>query len=67
MAFTATVVVSEIETANKNPSEGELSENADFQEAYNKLCKIAVKDAMSVDLGLKKIASLKLEKKLLLV
>ena len=46
MAFTATTVVSEIETANENPSNGELFENADLQEAYNKLCKIATKDAM---------------------
>ena len=46
MAFTATIVVSEIETANENPSNGELFENADLQEAYNKLCKIATKDAM---------------------
>ena len=30
MAFTA-IVVSEIETANENPSDGELSENADLQ------------------------------------
>ena len=33
---------------------GELSEDADLQEAYNKLCKVAVKDAMNVELGLKK-------------
>ena len=46
MAFTATAVVSEIETANENSSNGELFENADLQEAYNKLCKIATKDAM---------------------
>ena len=45
----------------------ELSEDADLQETYNKLCKVAAKDAMSVDLGLKKIASLELEKKNLLV
>ena len=46
MAFTTITVVSEIETANENPSNGELFENADLQEAYNKLCKIATKDAM---------------------
>ena len=46
---------------------GELSEDADLQEAYNKLCKVAAKDATSVDLGLKKIASLELEKKNLFV
>ena len=32
-------------------------------QAFNKLCKVAAKDAMSVDLGLKKIASLELDKK----
>ena len=36
-------------------------------EAYNKLCKIAVKDAMNVDLGLKKINMLEQEKKNLLL
>ena len=36
-------------------------------QAFNKLCKVAAKDAMSVDLGLKKIASLKLDKKNLLL
>ena len=46
---------------------GKLFEDVDLQEAYNKLCKVATKDAMSVDLGLKKIASLKLDKKNLLV
>ena len=54
MAFTATVVVSETKTADENPSDGELSENADLREAYNKLCKVAAKDTISVDLGLKK-------------
>ena len=38
-----------------------------MQEAYNKLCKVAAKDAMSVDLGLKKIAILEQEKKNLLL
>ena len=46
---------------------GKLSEDADLQKAYNKLCKVAANDAMSVDLDLKKIASLELEKKILLV
>ena len=41
--------------------------SADLQEAYNKLCKVAAKDAMSVDLSLKKIATLDLEKKNLLL
>ena len=48
MAFTTTVIVSETETADEKPSDGEPSENDDLQEAYNKLCKIAAKDAMSV-------------------
>ena len=47
----------------KNPFNGELSESADLQEAYNKLCKVTANDAMSVDLGLKKIAILEQEKK----
>ena len=38
-----------------------------LQEAYNKICKVAAKDAMNVDLDLKKIASLELDKKNLLV
>ena len=38
-----------------------------LQEAYNKLCKVVAKDAMNVDLGLQKIASLKLDKKNLLL
>ena len=54
MAFTATTVVSEIETVDKNPSDGELSKNADLQEVYNKLCKIATKDAMSVEIWVEK-------------
>ena len=67
MAFTATAVVSEIETADENPSNGELFENANLQETYNKLCEIADKDAMSVELGLKKINTLEQENKNLLL
>ena len=67
IAFTATAVVSESLSVEENPFDGELSEDADLQEAYNKLCKVVAKDAMNVDLGLKKIASLKLDKKNLLV
>ena len=67
IAFTATAVVNESISVEKNPSDGKLSEDADLQEAYNKLCKFAVKDAMNVELGLKKIESLELEKKNLLV
>ena len=67
IAFIATAVVNESVSAKENPSDGELSEDADLQEVYNKLCKVAAKDAMSVELGLKKIASLELEKKILLI
>ena len=38
-----------------------------FKRAYNKLCKVTANDAMNVKLGLKKIESLKLDKKNLLV
>ena len=58
MAFTTTAIVSETKTTDENPSDGELSKNVDLQKAYNKLCKIATKDAMSVELGLKKINTL---------
>ena len=46
MAFTATAIVSETETVDEKPSDGEPFENDDLQEAYNKLCKIAAKDAI---------------------
>ena len=62
MTFTATVIISETET-----TDGELSENFDLQVAYNKLCKVPARDAMSVDLGLKKINTLEQEKKNLLL
>ena len=58
IAFTTTAIVNEIISTEKNPSDGELSEDADLQEAYNKICKVAIKDAMNVELGLKKIESL---------
>ena len=67
IAFTATTAVDESISVEENPSDGELSEDADLQEAYNKLCKVAAKDAMNVELGLKKIESFELEKKNLLV
>ena len=67
IAFIATAVVNESVSAKENPSDGELSEDAGLQEAYNKLCKVAAKDAINVELGLKKIASLELEKKIFLV
>ena len=56
IAFTATSIVDESVVVNENLSDGEFSENVDLQEAYNKFCKVAAKDAMNVDIGLKKIA-----------
>ena len=67
ITFIATTVVDESIVVNENPSDRELFENANLQEAYKKLCKVAVKDAMNVHLGLKKIASLELDKKNLLL
>ena len=61
IAFTAIAVVDE------SIFDGELSKDTDFQEAYNKFCKVAAKDAINVELGLKKIESLELDKKNLLV
>ena len=52
IAFTTTTVVDENVVVDENPSDGELSESADLQEAYNKLCKVVAKDAMNVDLDL---------------
>ena len=60
-AFTVIAVVDEsIEENVKSPSDKELSENANLQEAYNKLCKNATKDAINADLSLKKIDILEL-------
>ena len=67
IAFTATTVVNEILYVEENPSDEELSEDADLQEAYNKFCKVVAKDAMNIELGLEKIESLELNKKNLLV
>ena len=67
IAFTANAIVNESVSTKENPFDGELSEDADLQEAYNKLCKVAAKDAMNVELGLKKIESFEFEKKNLLV
>ena len=63
----AIAVVDESIAIEENLSDGELSENANLQEAYNKLCEVAAKDAMSVNLCLKKIAFLELDKENLLV
>ena len=49
IAFTATTVVNESISAEKNPSDGELSEDTNLQEAYNKFCKVAAKDIMNVE------------------
>ena len=67
ITFTTTIVVDESIAIEENPSDGELSEDTDLQKAYNKLCKVAAKDAMNVELGPKKIESLELDKKNLLV
>ena len=67
MAFTATAVVDESMVVDVSPSDKELYENADLQEAYNKLCKIIAKYAMNNNLALKKINTLELEMKNLLV
>ena len=67
ISFIATTVVDEGVVVEENPFDGELSECADLQEAFNKLCKVIAKNAISVDLGLKKISSLELEKKNLLL
>ena len=67
IAFITTAIVDENVVVNENPSDGELSKSADLQEAYNKLCRVATKDFMNVDLGLQKIASLELDKKNLLL
>ena len=64
IAFIATAVVNESVAGYENPSDGELSENADLQEAYNKLCKVVAKDAMNVDLSLQKLLLLNLIRKI---
>ena len=48
IAFTTTTVVDENVVVDENPSDGELFKNADLQEAYNKLRKVATKDAMNL-------------------
>ena len=39
IAFTATAVVNESISVEENSSDAKLSEDANLQEAYNKLCK----------------------------
>ena len=48
ITFTTTAVVNESVSAEENLFDGELSEYSNLQEAYNKLCKVATKDAMNV-------------------
>ena len=64
ITFTATTLVNESVSAEENPSDGAFSEVADLHEAYNKLCKVAANGAMNVELVLKKIVFLELEKKI---
>ena len=66
IAFTTTAVVNESVSTEENLSDRELFEDANLQEAYNKLCKVTAKDAMNVELGLKKINLLSLIKKICL-
>ena len=44
ITFKAIVIVNESVVVEENPSDGELFENANLQEAYNKLCKVTAKD-----------------------
>ena len=67
ITFTTTAIVDESVVVDENPSNGKLSKNADLQKAYNKFCKVATNDAINVDLGLQKIASLELDTKNLLL
>ena len=67
ITFTVTTVVDESVAVEENSFDEELFKDADLEEAYNKLCKVAAKGSISVDLGSKKIASLELDKKNLLV
>ena len=46
ITFTATTVVNEGIVVEENPADGELSEDVDLKEDYNKLCKVTAKDAM---------------------
>ena len=48
VTFPVTAVANESVVVEENPFDGELFEDADLQEAYNKLCKVVANDAMSV-------------------
>ena len=52
ITFIATAIIDENFMVDENSFDRELSESANLQEAYNKLCKVTAKDAMNVDLGL---------------
>lgn len=68
MAFTTIAVTDEtVDVKVESPFDEELFENDDLPEAYNKFCKIVAKDAITIDLSLKKIDSLELGKKTLLI
>ena len=43
ITFTVTAVVDESVAVEENSSDGELFKDANLQEAYNKLCKVAAK------------------------
>ena len=47
ITFTTTAIVDESVVVDENPSNEELSKNANLQEAYNKFCKTTAKDARS--------------------
>ena len=64
ITFTATAIVDENVMVDENPFDREFFESADLQEAYNKLCKVATKDAMNVDLSLQKLLLLNLIRKI---
>ena len=55
ITFTTIAVVDKSVVVEENSFDGKLSECADLQEVFNKLCKVASKNAMNVDLGLKKM------------
>ena len=52
ITLTATAIVDESVVVGENPSNRELSKDADLQEAYIKFCKVVTKDAMNVNLCL---------------
>ena len=67
ITFTTIAIVEKSVVVEESHSDGELFECANLQEVFNKLYKVATNYAMNVDLGLKKISSLELDKKNLLL